>query len=101
MKTVARLTGALVAGFAGGLLADYVRARERPREETHEASLLLADAAPEAAQHALTSLQERPGFAMDEQQRPYAMAFDIDDVRTGRVGGKPALLEEAQPDRSD
>jgi hypothetical protein len=99
MKTVVRLTAAVAAGFLGGLLAAYVKShKERPREETREDRLLLEDASAIGARHALTVLQERPAFAMDELKQPYAMMYDIDGLRSTRVGDEPSLLEEPRPD---
>jgi hypothetical protein len=102
MKTAVNLTVAVVAGFLGGLLADYFKSRqERPPEEIDEQPFLLEDTSPIAARHALTLVEERPAFAIDEQQRPYALMYDIDDVPSERVGDKPSLLEEPQPDSPD
>jgi hypothetical protein len=101
MKTVVRLSLAAAAGFLGGLVADYVKKREKPpRGEASENHLLLEDASAIAARHSLSLLEERPAFAVDEQQRPYAMIYDIDDARRKRVSDKPSLLEEPKPNPS-
>lgn len=99
MNTAIKLLLAAAAGFVGGLVADLVRPRkELPQEVTPKDQLLLADASHVAARHALTSLQERPAFAVDDDERPYAMLYDTDAAGRGPIVSKPALLEEPQAD---
>ena len=101
MKSVVRLSLAAAAGFLGGVLAEYVKKRaERPQEVTREDNMLLEDASPIAARHSLSLLEERPAFVMDERQRPYAMRYDIDDVRRRRAADKPSQLQEPKPNSS-
>lgn len=101
MKTAISMILAAAAGFLGGLLADRVKAKkELPQDEPRRDRLLLADGSPVAARHALISLQERPAFAVNEHQQPYAMLHDTDGAGSESMVSRPSILEEPRAESS-
>lgn len=93
MKYARRLGALVAAGSVAKLLKSRLQSGNRWAGTADGG--MLEDDSPTPAPHALTQLQERPTFDMDERGRSFAMSDDLDDrAHSKTADNAPLRLEE-------